>query len=218
MVHLHGWLAMTYDICTRGRNLIEIDFTKTPLEIGPFAAYDFFGDGSLYLLDTPGHAVGHISGLVRTTTNPDTFIFLGGDLVHHGAELRPSRAVPIPADVQNQYPCPSDIAQPCPGAAEFRALTAAVGRDPNEPALEPAVFTNLSQAHESIVRAQIADADQDIFVIWAHDMDINGTVDLFPLLANDWKKKGWREKVVWKFLADLAAGAVKTSRVSVCSH
>jgi len=49
---------------------MEIDFAKNLLKIGPFATYDIFGDGSLYLLDTPGHAVGHMSGLVRTTTNP----------------------------------------------------------------------------------------------------------------------------------------------------
>jgi len=34
-------------------------------------------------------------------------------------------------------------------------------------------------------------------------MDINGTVDQCPLLANDWKK-GWREKVFWNSLTDLA--------------
>lgn len=161
---------------------------------------------------------------MRTTTNPDTFILLAGDLVHHGAELRPSRTVPFPVDVHDRYLCPSDIAQPCPGADGFRALNAALGRDPDGPALEPAVFINFSQAHESIMHAQMADARHDVFVLWAHDMDINGTVDQFPLLANDWKRKGWREKVFWKFLADLADGAVKTSksklkpRVSICGH
>lgn len=33
-----------------GRHLNEIEFTKTGPEIGGFAAHDFFGDGSFYLL------------------------------------------------------------------------------------------------------------------------------------------------------------------------
>lgn len=33
-----------------GRNLVEIDFTDSDLNIGGFRAHDFFGDGSLYLL------------------------------------------------------------------------------------------------------------------------------------------------------------------------
>lgn len=32
----------------------EINFDDAPLEIGRFKALDYFGDGSFYLLDTPG--------------------------------------------------------------------------------------------------------------------------------------------------------------------
>jgi len=142
-----------------------MDFAKNHLKIGPFATYDFFGDGSLYLLDTPGHAVSHMSGLAHTTTNPDIFILLSSNLVRHGGELRPSRAAPFPVDVQDRYRCPSDISRPCPGAAELLALNAALGRDPDGPALESAIFTNFSEALNSIVRAQVADARQDIFVL-----------------------------------------------------
>jgi hypothetical protein len=35
-----------------GRNLNEIDFKTSALQIGGFAAHDFFGDGSFYLLGT----------------------------------------------------------------------------------------------------------------------------------------------------------------------
>lgn len=35
-----------------GRNLIEIGFKGSELEFGGFRAYDFFGDGSFYLLGT----------------------------------------------------------------------------------------------------------------------------------------------------------------------
>ncbi|KEF54226.1 uncharacterized protein A1O9_09392 [Exophiala aquamarina CBS 119918] len=48
-----------------GRKLIElVDMTPT---VAGFPSFDLFGDGSFYLLHTPGHAVGHLSGLVRTT-------------------------------------------------------------------------------------------------------------------------------------------------------
>lgn len=65
-----------------GRALEEIDFTMTNLQIGGFPAHDYFGDGSFYLLDTPGHAVGHMCGLARVTVEPPSFVFLGGDIAH----------------------------------------------------------------------------------------------------------------------------------------
>jgi len=50
--------------------------------IGGFKAHDFFGDGSMYILDTPGHLGGHIAALARTS--PDgSWILLVGDAVHH---------------------------------------------------------------------------------------------------------------------------------------
>lgn len=50
-------------------------------QIGPFpAAIDYFGDGSLYIVDTPGHITGHVSLLART--GPQKWVFLGGDCCH----------------------------------------------------------------------------------------------------------------------------------------
>lgn len=49
--------------------------------LGPFpAAVDYFGDGSLYIVDTPGHITGHVNLLART--EPKTWVFLGGDCCH----------------------------------------------------------------------------------------------------------------------------------------
>jgi glyoxylase-like metal-dependent hydrolase (beta-lactamase superfamily II) len=54
---------------------------KTVSPLGTFArGVDFFGDGSVYLVDTPGHCPGHISCLARVAE--DTFVFLAGDLCH----------------------------------------------------------------------------------------------------------------------------------------
>lgn len=57
----------------------------TPL--GPFPhAYDLFADGSLYIVDSPGHLPGHINALVRlapTATSPNNWLYLAGDSAHH---------------------------------------------------------------------------------------------------------------------------------------
>lgn len=41
---------------------------------------DFFGDGSLYLVDAPGHLQGHLNMLART--GPGKWVYLGGDACH----------------------------------------------------------------------------------------------------------------------------------------
>src|SRR5262245_15618148 len=48
------------------RELHELSFPSSSLQIGNFNALDFFGDGSFYLLDAPGHCIGHMCGLART--------------------------------------------------------------------------------------------------------------------------------------------------------
>jgi hypothetical protein len=50
--------------------------------VGPFErGFDFFGDGSLYLIDAAGHCAGHINALVRTNANGG-WAFLAGDTAH----------------------------------------------------------------------------------------------------------------------------------------
>lgn len=67
-----------------GREIEEIDFDESTLKIGHFQAVDFFGDGSLYLLNSPGHAIGHLSALARIRSSPEAaFVFLTGDSFHH---------------------------------------------------------------------------------------------------------------------------------------
>ena len=46
-----------------GRAVIEIDFQDSGLRLGQFRAMDFFGDGSFYLLDSPG-----VSGFLPSIT------------------------------------------------------------------------------------------------------------------------------------------------------
>ncbi|OAP57645.1 hypothetical protein AYL99_08383 [Fonsecaea erecta] len=41
---------------------------------------DFFGDGSLYIVDAPGHIHGHVNALLRV--GPTRWVYLGGDCCH----------------------------------------------------------------------------------------------------------------------------------------
>ncbi len=52
------------------------------VRVGPFErAVDWFGDGALYVVDTPGHLPGHVSLLVRTSAD-GAWLLLAGDLAH----------------------------------------------------------------------------------------------------------------------------------------
>jgi glyoxylase-like metal-dependent hydrolase (beta-lactamase superfamily II) len=44
------------------------------------SAVDFFGDGSLWIIDAPGHIHGHINALLRV--GPGKWVYLGGDCCH----------------------------------------------------------------------------------------------------------------------------------------
>jgi len=71
--------------------------------IGPFPrAFDFYGDGSLYIIDAPGHLSGHINVLARTSSDGG-WIYLAGDSAHHRnlITLESDIAVGHPAHVHN---------------------------------------------------------------------------------------------------------------------
>jgi hypothetical protein len=99
-----------------GRELVETDFRDGKLKIRNFKALDYFGDGSFYILDAPGHAIGHVCALARVASGrspeKDTFIFMGGDACHHGGEYRPTDYLPLP---KNITPSPIKVKTVCPG-------------------------------------------------------------------------------------------------------
>lgn len=66
-----------------GREVFEVPF-ESSTKIGKMQSYDLFGDGSVQILNSPGHAVGHICALVRTTE--DSYILMGGDTCHFVGE------------------------------------------------------------------------------------------------------------------------------------
>ncbi|KAI1504555.1 beta-lactamase-like protein [Biscogniauxia marginata] len=52
---------------------------------------DFFGDGSLYVIDTPGHIYGHVNLFARIAENK--YVYLGGDCCHDRRILSGERAI-----------------------------------------------------------------------------------------------------------------------------
>ena len=82
-----------YRAFPQGRPVKHADFEDTHNNsvvspFGPFErAIDFYGDGSLYLVDAPGHVAGHIIAAVRVAQ--DSFIFLSGDACHTHACYAP---------------------------------------------------------------------------------------------------------------------------------
>ncbi|KAI0373433.1 Metallo-hydrolase/oxidoreductase [Pilatotrama ljubarskyi] len=81
------------DLLPEGRTR-WLDPTDWP-PLGPFPhAFDFYGDGSLYIVDAgPGHMPGHINVLARTS--PDGgWIYLAGDSAHDRRLLTGEATIP----------------------------------------------------------------------------------------------------------------------------
>ena len=186
-----------------GRNVREISFQREDdgLKIGRFNAMDYFSDGSFYLLDTPGHSIGHICGLARTTTNPDTFVFMGGDASHHGGEFRPTDYLPIPKELK---PSPLKRRAPvCPGHLLQEI-------HPHGSANKPFYHVTKSFANDKEVADWTIDglgefdAHENVLLLAAHDDAVVDPpqLDFYPQPLNDWYKKGIAKKVKWMFLGD----------------
>ncbi|KAK4446883.1 hypothetical protein QBC34DRAFT_143862 [Podospora aff. communis PSN243] len=201
-----------------GRELIELDFSDDNrwkiLTVGPFRAIDYFEDGSFYLLDAPGHAVGHICALARVTSSlgpssmgkpqEDSFILLAGDAFHHLGELRPSEYVPLPKEIT---PSPFDDGKACPGEV-FDGLLPRGRKQPFYKAVGP-WHHDLEELAETVRKLQIADGTGNVLVLAAHDESLLDVVEFFPGKLNGFLKEGWGKKVRWRFLRDFAEAVGK---------
>lgn len=79
--------------------------------VGPFPrAYDFYGDGSLYIVDSPGHLPGHINILARTSDD-GSWIFLAGDSVHHWHILDGKAKIAVGVDENPTFCMHRDLAK-----------------------------------------------------------------------------------------------------------
>ncbi|KAH7399182.1 metallo-beta-lactamase superfamily protein [Phaeosphaeria sp. MPI-PUGE-AT-0046c] len=188
---------------------------RNGLKIGQFDAIDLYGDGSFYLLNTPGHTIGHMSALARTTVDPPTFIFMGGD---HGGEFRPTEYMPLPDEI-HPHPLKHALIRPpptCPGdiflpihpknsrTAPFFDTTPAEG----------GWHLCAAEATRSIEKMTEFDAYDNIFPVIAHDNTLMGVVDVYPKQANDWQNRGWKDTSRWGFLGDFDIGTKGMARAA----
>nr|A0A097ZPE4.1 RecName: Full=Cytochrome P450 monooxygenase andK; AltName: Full=Anditomin synthesis protein K; Flags: Precursor [Aspergillus stellatus]BAP81865.1 AndK [Aspergillus stellatus] len=183
-----------------GRKIQEISFdaqADSSVKVGPFDGVDYFGDGSFYLLNAPGHSVGHMCGLARVTTAPDTFIFMAADGCHHPGAIRPSEYMALPRDIPKSLVRKLRTAEADSGGKAQDGDT-----KPLLPFL-PALFPDYTQAMETVEKIKQLDACDNVFVILPHDGSLLGAIDFFPRPINDWKKKGLKESTRWKFCQEM---------------
>ncbi|GAM87444.1 hypothetical protein ANO11243_054690 [Dothideomycetidae sp. 11243] len=181
-----------------GRELKEIEFGF--FQIGPFPAHDFFGHGSFYLPDSPGHAIGHLCGLARTTT--DTFVLLGGGVCHHAGIFRPSKHLPVPASI-SPHPLSNMESHFCPGHA-WEELQKSRGRAATDPLLEMTFDHDITLATDTKRKLQELDCNNNVLVINAHGASVRDHFDRFLKSLNDWKAKGLGKKLRWDFSRELS--------------
>lgn len=187
----------------QGRELREISFSESTLKIGRFHAMDYFGDGSFYLLDTPGHLQGHLCGLARTTG--DTFIFMGGDAAHHAGEIRPTEWNPLPSSITLK-PNSKNFPYMCPGEILLQYIHPEKSATKHFYDAAPGFNEDHDVAAWTIEGVEEFDASEDVFVVIAHDASLKDVVEFFPRSANEWKSKDWGRNGRWRFLGDFSEG------------
>jgi glyoxylase-like metal-dependent hydrolase (beta-lactamase superfamily II) len=193
------------------RQLTELnDFA---LIVGELPAYDYFGDGSLYILSTPGHAAGHLSALARTSCGTykggDTFLLMGGDCCHHMSQLRPSSLGPLPFTIR--YSINSETSYPSQDN-DASWSTICCGEGANSPFASISDHLDGASAASDPVTAmtslralqQLDEDNGNVFFTIAHDKSLLEVVDLFPKWANGWRSRDWAKQARWLFLWDLA--------------
>ncbi|KAE8137484.1 Metallo-hydrolase/oxidoreductase [Aspergillus pseudotamarii] len=178
----------------QGRTVREISFNEG-LKVGQFDAVDYFGDGSFYLLDAPGHAVGHLCALARTT--PDSFVLMGADACHHPGVLRPTQYLPFPTSV------PRSLQGHCPGDVLQTLITSSVSPcSPFFTVADGPLFPDREAAMETVQKIHELDAHDEIFVILGHDRSLRSRIPMFPERVNGWREMGLRPDTRWAFCED----------------
>jgi hypothetical protein len=206
--YLPGWPvdpeSSLIDDDWKKHNVREISFDVGPesLSIGGFPALDYFGDGSLFLLNAPGHTTGHLAALARislasnlsTKHQRDKFVFLGGDICHYPGVFRPTKLSPLDAEVQAaSHGCPATF-----------LLDVHPERSCEKPYYNmPAHCTvNEEAAEDSIRKLCEFDANEDVLIIIGHDASLIEKIEFFPKSINAWERDA-KSSLQWAFLKDL---------------
>ena len=153
-------------------------------------------------------------GLARTTVGnghdeEPTFMLLGGDVAHHGGEIRPTSYLPLPQSL-DPSPIPQIRAGACPGEllAQQHRLYPEKGAW-TQPYVLPSAnaANNIHKALQTVEGVGEFDAMENVLTCLAHDASLVGNVGCFPEeTANEWRRKGWRRKTLWGWIGDYYGG------------
>ncbi|KAI1029398.1 hypothetical protein LB504_010657 [Fusarium proliferatum] len=195
-----------HESALKNREIIEISFNQH-LHVAGYQAMDYFGDGSMYLLNTPGHAIGHLSSLVRTTS--DTFVFLGGDICHFGGAFRPTEKTKMPRELARDELGLLSSAPEVVSCQRYLSCHPNPAKASYTPYYQPCShadswYVNPSEAHKSVNTLMSLDAIDKVLVLIAHDPSIVGVLPTFPTATlNKWYQFGWKGLLRWRFLDQL---------------
>jgi glyoxylase-like metal-dependent hydrolase (beta-lactamase superfamily II) len=185
---------------------ITFDVGLECLSIGGFPAFDYFGDGSFFLLNAPGHTIGHLAVLARISLastssgehpsqDPrDKFVFLGGDICHYPGVFRPTTHSPLDAEAQAAlYACPASF---------FLHVHPEKSREKPYYRMPAHCTVDEKAAKDSIQQLCAFDANEDVLVIISHDASLIENMEFFPKLINVWEREE-KATLKWAFLKDL---------------
>ncbi|KAH8834697.1 beta-lactamase-like protein [Flagelloscypha sp. PMI_526] len=185
------------------RTVTELDFTTSKMKIGGFTALDYFKDGSLYILDVPGHMPGHITALLRV--QPTSFVFLSADTFHHAGQVRPTaalhKAVPISDELLSSAHDHISRDYFRSGGNDTTGFDFKTRSGPFFQIPELGFYSDPATSRTSQIGIEAFDANDDVFVVASHDSTI------YPLTSedkttafNDWKALGFKKQVTWQFV------------------
>jgi hypothetical protein len=170
--------------------------------------------------DTPGHCIGHMCGLARTTAGEQsTFLLLGGDVCHFVGDLRPNPAYRIPDEMSRDIldEDPEFFPQPCPCSLFTNHHPQLADNNSDDQrrhtpffkvsTLKASAYIDPSTAQRSVDNLMHFEQSPDVMVCLAHDRALFKFLPTFNDDAraslNDWKSKGWKEKCRWDWLNEL---------------
>ena len=181
-----------------------MSFDDDAVKIGRFRSLDYFGDGSFYLLHTPGHTNRtHMCALARTGNSGEgEFVLLGGDVAHHVGELRPSAWLVLPEKV---------VVDENSEEREYKRdelVQIHRNKSADSPFFVPAdgLPDDMDDALWSIAGVQELDAHHNIMTLLAHDKSLLDMLPTFPEALNEWTGKDLKRRITWQFLGKIQSG------------
>lgn len=65
---------------------------------------------------------------------------------------------------------------------------------------EQGYYEDPDTSRKSIRKTGLFDANDDVFVMLAHDASLIPLIEKYPAKVNAWKEKGWKKKGVWGYI------------------